>query len=237
MSAKRLIAVTATSALFISLIAASPASAHVSVIPGVNANGSTLDALRAGKSGYLYFRIGHGCTLEKPTINPVTKASIVGTKYGTSAFSIEIPVVAQGTGSTIPKPAWVPGFKTSVAKDLSTNRYTITWTAISSDFVIPDGPDGTTGANSFFDFGVRIQWASDAAGQTVFFKAVQTCKVEVPGIKGRSATKSKPAIRTVKPQNFNIYNSWDVVDGSGMDSVPDDTEHNTAPSVTVLPAA
>jgi len=219
------------------LTAAAPAQAHVSIIPGVTATGNTTDALRAGKSGYLNFRIGHGCALELPTTNPVTHTSLVGTKYGTSVFSVDVPVVAQGTGTTIPKAAWVPGFKTSVVKDATSSVYTVSWTAISKDFIIPDGPDGTTGANSYFDFGVRIQWAPDAAGKTVFFKAVQTCQVDVPGVKGRKATKTKPAIRTVKPQNFSIYNSWDVTDGSGADTVADNTEHNTAPSVTVLPAA
>lgn len=237
MSKAKLATVALASAGMLLLSAVSPAQAHVSIIPGVTAAGSTTDALTAGKSGYLNFRIGHGCTLEKPTVNPVTNTSLVGTKYGTSVFSVDIPVLAQGTGTTIPKAAWVPGFKTSVVKDATTNVYTITWTAISKDFIIPDGPDGTTGANTYFDFGVRIQWAAAAAGQTVFFKAVQTCQVDVPGVKGRKATKTKPAVRTVHPQSFSIFNSWDVTDGSGADTVADETEHNTAPSVTVLPAA
>jgi hypothetical protein len=176
----------------------------------------------------LYFRIGHGCTLAKDLTNPVTGKSLVGTKYGTSAFSVEIPPIAQGTGTTIPKPAWVPGWTTQVTKDATSGNYVVQWTATSKAFIIPDGPTGGVGGNQYFDFGIGIKWAANAAGKTVFFKSVQTCPVEIPGVK---ATKTKKAIN---PRLVNIYNSWDVTDGSGADTVPDEIEHNTAPSVTVL---
>jgi uncharacterized protein YcnI len=225
MNKKLVIAATTAASL---LIPYASASAHVSIIPGVTATGSSTAAITAGQSGYLNFRIGHGCTLAKEINNPVTGKSLVGTKYGTSVFSVEIPPVAQGTGTTIPKPAWVPGWTSSVTKDATTGNYVVTWTASSKAFIIPDGPTGGAGGTQYFDFGIGIKWAADAAGKTVFFKSVQTCPVEVPGVK---ATKTKKAIN---PRLVNIYNSWDVTDGSGADTVADEIEHNTAPSVKVL---
>lgn len=210
------------------LLPIAPAYAHVSITPAVSASGSSTSALTAGQSGYLKFRVGHGCTLEKELTDPTTGKSLVGNKYATSAFSIEIPAVAQGTGSTIPKPVWVPGWTTSVNKDSATGNYVVKWTATSRAFYLPDGPTGNAGGSMYFDFGVGIKWAADSAGKTVYFKSVQTCPVTIPGVK---ATKSKKAI---KPRVVNIYNSWDVTDGSGADQIPDDTEHNTAPSVKVL---
>ncbi len=225
MTKKSLIAAATVASL---LIPFAPASAHVSIIPGVTATGSSTTAITAGQSGYLYFRVGHGCTLEKEITNPATGKSLVGTSYATSAFSVEIPAVAQGTGTTIPKPAWVPGWKSSVTKDAATGNYVVKWTATSKDFYLPDAPAGNAGGNQYFDFGIGIKWATDAAGKTVYFKSVQTCPVAVPGVK---ATKTKKAIN---PRLVYIYNSWDVTDGSGADKVADEVEHNTAPSVKVL---
>ena len=223
---KKLIALTLASAL--TLTGANSASAHISVLPGVSATGSSTQALTAGQSGTLYFRIGHGCALDMDITNPATGISLEGTKWATSTFSVDIPVLAQGTGTTLPKPQWVPGWKSTVTKNTNTGVYTVTWKAINKDFWIADGPDGDTGTTQFADFGVSIKWSTAAAAQTVFFKSVQTCLVAVPGVK---ATKSKKA---VAPRTIAIYNSWDVTDGSGADTVKDNTEHNTAPSVKVL---
>lgn len=221
-------AATAVIAAASLLISTAPASAHVSIIPGVTATGSSTAAITAGQSGYLNFRIGHGCTLEKDLTNPVTGLSMAGSTWGTSKFSVEVPAVAQGTGTTIPKPAWVPGWKTSVVKDATTGNFVVTWASTNSAFNIPNGPEGGAGGNMYFDFGVAIKWAADSAGKTVFFKSVQTCPVTVPGVK---ATKTKKAINS---RLVNIYNSWDVIDGTGKDAIADETEHNTAPSVKVL---
>lgn len=208
-----------------------PASAHIGVRPGVDAAGSTTSALTSGQAGVLVFRVGHGCTAEEPgLIDPNSGRSLQGTKWGTHSLSVDIPVAAQGTGTTVPKPQYVPGFKNSITKDAATGTYTVTWTAISRQFDIPDGPevtDSALAANVYADFGVAIKWAADQSGKTVFFKTVQTCLVDIPAKKKTKKSKSKPA--TV----HKIYNSWDVTDGSGQDPVADDTEHNTAPSVTV----
>jgi uncharacterized protein YcnI len=224
---KKIAASAAAAALLVAAFA-SPASAHVSIIPGVSTTGSSTQALTAGQSGTLYFRIGHGCTFAYNLNNPATNTSFQGSKWGTSKFSVDIPVIAQGTGTTLPKPQWVPGWKSSMTKDATTGVYTVTWTATSKDFWIADGPDGDTGATQFADFGVSIKWAATAAGQTVFFKAVQTCPVEIPAVKKTKTQKAIPA------KTIYIYNSWDVTDGSGQDQTLDDTEHNTAPSVKVL---
>jgi uncharacterized protein YcnI len=220
--------IAVTAALAISIAATTPASAHISVLPGVSATGSTTQALTAGQSGTLFFRVGHGCALDMDITNPVTGTSMEGSKWATSTFSVDIPVLAQGTGTTLPKPQWIPGWKSSVKKNATTGVYTVTWKASSKDFWIADGPEGDTGASQFADFGVSIKWAVTAAAQTVYFKSVQTCLVSVPGVK---ATKGKKAIA---PRTIAIYNSWDVTDGTGADTVKDNTEHNTAPSVKVL---
>ena len=224
---RKAIASVAAAAVF--LAAATPANAHVNIIPGVSATGSSTQAITAGQSGTLFFRIGHGCTFAYNLNNPATNTSFKGTKWGTSAFSVDIPVIAQGTGSTLPKPQWVPGWSSKVTKDANTGVFTVTWTAKSQDFWIADGPDGDTGATQFADFGVNIKWAPTAGGQTVFFKAVQKCPVLIPGVKKTKSTKA------IAPKTVYIYNSWDVTEGSGQDTVLDDTEHNTAPSVKVLP--
>ena len=219
-----------------SFLISSSAQAHVSILPAISASGSTTASITEGQSGYLHFRIGHGCTLEKETINPKTKLSMVGTNWATKSFSVEVPVSAQGTGTTIPKPAWVPGWKSKVTKDTTSGNYIVTWMATSADFAIPDGPEGDTGAKNYFEFGLGMKWATGTAGQKVFFKSVQTCQVDVPGVAAAKATKSKPAVKAVKARSFDIQVSWDVTDGSGADSIPDLVEHNTAPSVTVLSA-
>lgn len=223
---KKITAVLSAGALV--LAAATPAQAHVSITPGLSATGSSTQALTAGQSGTLFFRVGHGCALDMDITNPATGTSLEGTKWSTSSFSVDIPVLAQGTGTTLPKPQWVPGWKSTVTKNATTGVYTVTWKAINKDFWIEDGPAGDTGATQFADFGVAIKWSTTAATQTVFIKAVQTCLVSVPGVK---ATKTKKAIN---PRTIAIYNSWDVTDGSGADTVKDNTEHNTAPSVKVL---
>ena len=223
---KKIIALATAAAL--SVAGSTSASAHISVLPGVSATGSSTQALTAGQSGTLFFRVGHGCALDMNITNPATGTSLEGTKWATSTFSVDIPVLAQGTGTTLPKPQWIPGWKSSVKKNATTGVYNVTWKASSKDFWIADGPDGDTGATQFADFGVSIKWATAAAAQTVYFKSVQTCLVSVPGVK---ATKGKKAIA---PRTIAIYNSWDVTDGSGADIVKDNTEHNTAPSVKVL---
>jgi hypothetical protein len=180
----------------------------------------------------LNFRIGHGCTAEETNlINPVTGKSLEGTKWGTHAFSVAVPLVAQGaTGTTVPKAQYVPGFKTSLAKDASGN-YIVTWTAISRDFDIPDGPevaDSSIAANQYADFGINITWKSDQGGNTVYFPSKQTCVVDIPGVKATKTT------RLIRARHHLIFNDWSVTDGSGADTVKDNTEHNTAPSVVVL---
>jgi uncharacterized protein YcnI len=223
---------TAISAALIAIATFSPASAHIGIRPGVDAAGSTTSALTAGKSGVLNFRIGHGCTAEETNlINPVTGKSLEGTKWGTHAFSVTVPVVAQGaTGTTVPKAQYVPGFKTTLAKDANGN-YIVTWTAISRDFDIPDGPamtDSSIAANQYADFGINITWKADQGGNTVFFPSKQTCIVDIPGVK---ATKTA---KRINARQHLIFNDWSVTDGSGADTIKDNTEHNTAPSVVVL---
>ncbi|MEN9606877.1 MAG: hypothetical protein RL605_705 [Actinomycetota bacterium] len=228
-TSKLALAGLATIALATSSITA--AQAHVSIIPGVTAAGSSTEAITAGKSGVLNFRIGHGCTLALETTNPVTATSMVGTNWATKQFDVIVPVVATNAGATIPKPAFVPGWTNSVVKN-SDGTFTVSWIASAPAFYIPDAPAGNAGGKTFFDFGISIKWNADQSGKTVFFPSKQTCEVDVPG---KAAVKKNGKVKTaaIKARKFNIYNSWDVTDGSGADTVADNTEHNTAPSVTV----
>ena len=61
---KKLVISTIAIATAMTLGVSTSASAHVSVLPGVTASGSSTAALTAGQSGTLYFRVGHGCTDE-----------------------------------------------------------------------------------------------------------------------------------------------------------------------------
>jgi uncharacterized protein YcnI len=240
------LSLAASVAAALTLASAYSASAHISIRPVVDASGSSVSALTAGQSGTLNFRVGHGCTeAEANIVDPNTGKSLQGTMWGTHVFSVTIPVLAQGTGTTVPKPQYVPGWKTSLTKDSATGAYTVTWTAVSSDFDIPDGPevsDPAIAAKLYADFGVAIKWSTAAAGQTVFFPSKQTCAVTVPGLVHTTTVKTKVKGKTVSKKvtvtdpatQHLIYNDWSVTDGSGADTVPDDTEHNTAPSVVVL---
>ncbi|MEN9747888.1 MAG: hypothetical protein RLZZ603_580 [Actinomycetota bacterium] len=240
------LSLAASIAAVLSLASAYSASAHISIRPVVDASGSSVSALTAGQSGTLNFRVGHGCTeAEANIVDPNTDKSLQGTKWGTHVFSVTIPVLAQGTGTTVPKAQYVPGWKISLTKDAASGAYTVTWTAVSSEFDIPDGPttsDATIAANLYADFGVAIKWSAAAAGQTVFFPSKQTCVVTIPGLVRSKTVKTRVGGKSVakkvtvtNPSSQHlIYNDWSVTDGSGADTVADDTEHNTAPSVLVL---
>jgi uncharacterized protein YcnI len=205
-----------------------PASAHVSVIPGVSAAGNTTDAVTVGKNNTLEFRVGHGCSLEKDVLHPTTGKVVAAAatwKGGTNVFSVTVPAVALGdAGTTAPRPQWVPGWRTSIKLNADKTQ-TVTWRAISRDFDLPNGPTGDVATTMFFDFGLRVSFAKAAAGTTVTFPARQTCLVNIPAVK---ATKTKKA---VKATTVAVYETWD---GSTTDTVLDNDKRSTAPSIRVL---
>jgi hypothetical protein len=207
---------------------ASPASAHVGVVPGVSATGNVTDALTVGKNNTLFFRVGHGCGLEADIKHPVTRKVIATAgvdNFATHAFSLTVPVEALGAaGTTAPRPAYVPGFRTSLVKNAD-GTMTLTWKAISREFDIPNGPDGDVATTSFFDFGVRVSFATSASGKKVTFPAKQRCLVDVAAVKRTATTKARAAT------TVSVYETWD---GSTVDEVKDNNSRSTAPSVTVL---
>ena len=202
---------------------ATPASAHVSVIPGVSSAGNTSDALTVGKNNTLNFRVGHGCSLEKNIRHPRTKKLVASAeldKFGTHVFTITVPVVALGeTGTTMPRPSFVPGWKSSAKKNAD-GTVTVKWRAISDDFALPNGPAGETGASMYFDFGLRVALSSATKGKKLEFPAQQTCLVDIPEAPG------------FKAKRIPVYETWD---GSTSDTVRDNNARSTAPSITVNP--
>lgn len=202
-----------------------PATAHVSVVPGVSAAGNTTDALTVGRNNTINFRVGHGCSLEKDVVHPRTK-KVVATaaldKFATHAFAVTIPTSAMGeTGATFPRPAFVPGWRATSKKNTD-GSVTIKWRAISDDFALPNGPAGDTGATMYYDFGVRVNFASATKGQRVSFVAQQTCLVDLPRAKGFPASR------------LPVYETWDGT-ADGADTVLDNNSRGPAPTVTVNP--
>lgn len=231
---KTKIAAVATATALVLAGIASPASAHVSVIPGVSATGNTTDALTIGKTNTIYFRVGHGCSSETDIKNSqgkvVFKAPVAGAtgsgRADTHAFSVTVPTTALGdAGTTYPRPAYIPGWK-SALKVNADKTATVTWTAISRDFDLPYGPvDGANSVSAFGDFGLRVAFAKGTATQKIGFKSVQTCLVDIPAVKATKTAKAAKAT-TVK-----IYETWDdTVDANPTDN----NKHSTAPSVTVI---
>lgn len=221
------VAAVAASATLLIATAIAPASAHVSVIPGVSAAGNTTDAVTVGKNNTLSFRVGHGCSLEADVLHPVTKkvvASVDTFKGSTHVFSVTVPAAALGdAGTTAARPAYVPGWKSTIKLNEDKTQ-TVTWTAISRDFDLPNGPEGDVATTQYFDFGLRVTFAKTAAGTTVSFPARQTCLVDIPAVK---ATKKAKA---VKASTIAVYETWD---GSATDTVLDNDKHSAAPSIAV----
>ncbi len=217
----------AASATLLAAGAITPASAHVSVIPGVSATGNTTDAVTVGKNNTLSFRVGHGCSLEADVLHPTTKKVIAAVdtfKGATSIFSVTVPAAALGdAGTTAARPAYVPGWKTAIKLNADKTQ-TVIWTAISRDFALPNGPEGDVATTTFFDFGLRVAFAKTAAGTTVSFPARQTCFVDVAAVKATKKTKA------VKATTIAVYETWD---GSATDDIKDNDKHSTAPSIAV----
>ena len=215
----------ALAALPLVMVGSLQANAHVSVVPGVSAAGNTTDALTVGKNNTINFRVGHGCSLEKDILHPKTGrlvASAALDKFATHAFTVTIPTTAMGeTGATMPRPAFVPGWRTTSTKNAD-GTVTIKWRAISDDFALPNGPAGDTGASMYFDFGVRVAFSNATKGQRVSFSARQTCLVDLPKTKGFPASR------------LPVYESWDGT-ADGADTVLDNNSRGPAPTVTVNP--
>ena len=221
------IAAVAASATLLIATAIAPASAHVSVIPGVSAAGNTTDAVTVGKNNTLSFRVGHGCSLEADVLHPVTKkvvASVDTFKGSTHVFSVTVPAAALGdAGTTAARPAYVPGWRSTIKLNEDKTQ-TVTWTAISRDFDLPNGPEGDVATTQYFDFGLRVAFAKTAAGTTVSFPARQTCLGDIPAVKATKKAKG------VKASTIAVYETWD---GSATDTVPDNDKHSAAPSIAV----
>jgi len=167
-------------------LAAAPSQAHISIYPTLSATGVGTTALTNGQSGYLNFRVGHGCVDDTHTLNPSTGLDMNGSSWGTHAFSVTVPEAAQGLGygiGTKPKPGYKPGWSTKIVANDTDRTYTITWTAKDSSFAIPAYDDNNVNA-VFADFSLSLKWATtalipDLVGSRVYFPAEQVCVVDM----------------------------------------------------------
>ena len=204
--------IIATAFIGASLLTVTPAQAHVSIYPGVSATGSSTASLTAGQSGYLNFRIGHGCTDETGTPNPITGLSMSGTNWNTHSVAVEVPLIAQGTGTTIPKPQYVAGWRASVTKNAETSAYLVRWTAVNADFDVPDGPEGGAGGKEYADFGLSMKWNAAATGD-VYFKTYQTCNVDM-STKPSTASAKKISLKRNRTGAIATINAGKALAGT-----------------------
>ena len=184
LSVSRKLGLVSTIAAVVLAAMSAPAQAHVSISPliGVSSTGTIVrDSVTIGKSGYLFFRLGHGCAYGATTdVNPLTGLSLEGTSWGTHAFSVTIPYAAAVNASTgalkAPKPGYRPGWVSKVVlnqgevadvpSDIATlvdDSYTITWTAKSADFDVPayaQDDEGVDVQTVFAEFQASVSWAS-----------------------------------------------------------------------------
>lgn len=91
-------AATATTVAVALALVNTPVQAHVSISPLINVSSTgavVRDAVSIGKTGYLFFRLGHGCAYGATTdVDPLTGLSLEGSTWGTHAFSVTIPYAA-----------------------------------------------------------------------------------------------------------------------------------------------
>jgi uncharacterized protein YcnI len=179
---RKYICTSASVAMAIVALGSTPASAHMGIFPSPDATGSTTNPLTHDKSGYLNLRIGHGCTDETETLSKLDGSALKGQVLGTHSVSVIVPLVAQGSGSTVPKPAYVPGWTSRTVKNVD-GTYTITWTAKDSTFDVPadSAEAGDLVSQPYGIFGVSIKWAAGASGVT-YFSGEQVCLQDVSGI-------------------------------------------------------
>ena len=197
-------ALVAAGASLILGLTALPASAHVSIRPGlvIGTGGvvNAADSVTHGKSGYVYMRPGHGCSGSTAEFDPTTGLALSNSKFATHAFSVTIPSEGLGTGTNAtvvastpaaPKAQYIPGWKSTSKYSAANKAWTITWTASSADFDLPDTSANEesesllSGGNVFAEFGVSVKWNSDAntttaysaTAGTVLLKAAQVCSI------------------------------------------------------------
>jgi hypothetical protein len=204
MKIKSVLTVSAVLATALTITLAGTANAHVSIRPGlvIGTGGAVnaADSVTHGKSGYLYMRPGHGCAGSTAEFDPSTGLALSNTKFATHAFSVTVPSEGLGTGTSAsviatspaaPKAQYIPGWKSTSKYDAANKAWTITWTATSADFDLPDTSANedseslVSGGSVFAEFGVSIKWNSDAnttvaysaTAGTVPLKAGQVCSI------------------------------------------------------------
>ena len=210
------------------ILAPLSASAHVSIRPGlvigtggvVNAS----DSVTHGKSGYLYFRPGHGCAGSPTEFDPATGLALSNKKFDTHALSVTVPIQALGTGAAAtvaattpaaPKAQYVPGWKSTAKYNSVDKSWTITWTATSAAFDIPDAsvnedPESSaSGGNIFAEFGVSVKWNSDVTGQVINMPAKQLCNIPKAAASPTAVTRGGSAAKrtftiAAKTANKNV---------------------------------
>jgi hypothetical protein len=248
---KTLIAGSAAAALVLAPLAA---QAHVSIRPGlvINTDGTVTAATSVthGKSGYLYFRPGHGCAGSAQEGNPATGLLFSDSKFATHAFTVTVPSEALGTGTNAatiatvpaaPKGQYIPGWTSTSHYNPDSKSWTITWVANSAAYDIPDSSDNedesstTSGGNVFAEFGVSVKWNSDSTGKTVNFLAQQFCSVPKSAASATKVTRTGSADArafhiAANKKNANVAVDLSIVSktGDSVGTAPADKAETTS---------
>jgi uncharacterized protein YcnI len=252
--AKAVIAGSAAAALALAPLAA---QAHVSIRPGlvINTDGTVTAATSVthGKSGYLYFRPGHGCAGSAQEGNPATGLLLSNSKFPTHAFSVTVPSQALGTGANAtvlatkpaaPKAQYIPGWKSTAIYNSTDKSWTITWTAIASAYDIPDASgnedtsDTDSAGNVFAEFGVSVKWNSDSnTGSAINFPAKQVCSVPKSAASATKVTRTGAAAArsftiAANKKNKNVAVDLSIVSktGDNIGTAPADKAETTSPA-------
>jgi hypothetical protein len=251
--AKAVIAGSAAAALALAPLAA---QAHVSIRPGlvINTDGTVTAATSVthGKSGYLYFRPGHGCAGSAQEGNPATGLLFSDSKFATHAFTVTVPSDALGTGTNAttiatvpaaPKAQYIPGWKSTSRYNADSKSWTITWSAISAAYDIPDASDNedasstTSGGNVFAEFGVSVKWNSDSTGKAIKFPTQQFCSVPKSAASATKVTRTGSASArsftiAANKKNKNVAVDLSIVSktADNVGTAPADKAETTSPA-------
>lgn len=196
---RRLPLVLAATAALTTLVA-SPALAHTTANPTTTA---------AGAYAVIDFRVPHGCDGE-----------------ATMQLDVQVPA-----GVVSVKPEDVPGWTATAEigtydEPVTLHGEEITEGVVSVTWVADDGEELADA--QYRDFGMSVKFP-DAAGETLYFPAVQTCPggaeaawIEIPDEDGEELDHPAPAITLTAAEG--VHHGGDEADAEQAEEAVDDAE-------------